>query len=341
MSGSLKDFVKTVKGNVPISELGLTLTHEHLSLDYEKFYLQPPAQLKLALDATIRLDTVGFIKQYPYSNYDNIKFYNVHSEILEEMKRYKKFGGGTIVENTSNGLKRDLELMKKVADTGVHVIAGTGYYVEHSQPSGDRRLSVEEMCDTIRKEMSFCGFIGEVGSSWPITEFERRSIQATGIMQDELKCSVSFHPGRDNYAPEEIMRIYTEAGGSAEKAIMSHVERTLSNVEQILEFSNLNCYCQFDLFGIECSFYQFNVKQDMPSDAQRIDYIKALIEEKKLEKILVSHDIHTKHRLSHYGGHGYSHLITNVFPQMKNKGMQDDQINQISIKNPSKWLSKS
>ena len=34
------------------------------------------------------------------------------------------------------------------------------------------------------------------------------------------------------------------------------------------------------------------------SDAQRIDAIKFLIEEEKIEdKILVSHDIHTKHRL--------------------------------------------
>ena len=34
------------------------------------------------------------------------------------------------------------------------------------------------------------------------------------------------------------------------------------------------------------------------SDAQRIDAIKFLIEEEKIEdRILVSHDIHTKHRL--------------------------------------------
>ena len=43
-------------------------------------------------------------------------------------------------------------------------------------------------------------------------------------MQKELKCPVSFHPGRNSKAPFEIMRIYTEAGGDPKKAIMSHLD---------------------------------------------------------------------------------------------------------------------
>jgi phosphotriesterase-related protein len=51
------------------------------------------------------------------------------------------------------------------------------------------------------------------------------------------------------------------------------------------------------LFGNECSFYQINPTADMPSDAQRIQKIMQLIEEKRSDRILVAHDIHTKHRL--------------------------------------------
>lgn len=36
---------------------------------------------------------------------------------------------------------------------------------------------------------------------------------------------------------------------------------------------------------------------DMPSDAQRIERIKWLLEDGNKDKILMSHDIHTKHRL--------------------------------------------
>lgn len=39
----------------------------------------------------------------------------------------QKNGGGTIVENTTLGIKRDINFYKNVAkETGVNVIAGTG-----------------------------------------------------------------------------------------------------------------------------------------------------------------------------------------------------------------------
>lgn len=67
--------------------------------------------------------------------------------------------------------------------------------------------------------------------------------------------------------------------------------------EDLLEFAKLGTYCQFDLFGTECSYYQLHMPIDMPSDAQRIDRLKVLRDDGKLDKLLMSHDIHTKHRL--------------------------------------------
>lgn len=72
---------------------------------------------------------------------------------------------------------------------------------------------------------------------------------------------------------------------------------TLTNDEDLLEFAKLGCYCQFDLFGTECSFYQLNPSLDMLSDAQRVDKIARLISEGRADHLLMSHDIHTKHRL--------------------------------------------
>jgi phosphotriesterase-related protein len=55
-------------------------------------------------------------------------------------------------------------------------------------------------------------------------EFERRAIQATGEVQAELGCPVSFHSGRHPDAPFEIIRLFQEAGGDVRKAVMSHLE---------------------------------------------------------------------------------------------------------------------
>ena len=64
------------------------------------------------------------------------------------------------------------------------------------------------------------------------------------------------------------------------------------------EFVNeYGCYCQFDLFGTENSYYQRKLALDYPNDAMRIAMIQNLINEQFENKILVAHDIHTKHRL--------------------------------------------
>ena len=73
---------------------------------------------------------------------------------------------------------------------------------------------------------------------------------------------------------------------------------TIQDHEKLSEFaSEFGSYCQFDLFGIENSYYQIKSTIDFPSDAQRIAMIQSLIGDKFEDKILMAHDIHTKHRL--------------------------------------------
>lgn len=72
---------------------------------------------------------------------------------------------------------------------------------------------------------------------------------------------------------------------------------TLIRDDHLIDFAGMGSYLEFDLFGIECSHYQLNRQFDMPSDAQRISRLYELIAEGYEDKILISQDIHTKHRL--------------------------------------------
>ena len=95
------------------------------------------------------------------------------------------------------------------------------------------------------------------------TEFERKSIQASAAGQEATGAPVSFHPGRVPESPFEIMRIFTEAGGNPKKSIMGHLERTIQNPGTLAEFAReFGSYCQFDLFGIENSYYQIKPEID-------------------------------------------------------------------------------
>lgn len=212
-----------------------------MSLDFDFFYNEPPKQLNDLFTNEISLANVGAIRQYPYGSRYNINFgdADTHRNVIEDVLLYKKYGGGTIVENSSHGLKRNLRFLYDVSiGTGVHLVAGTGHYINNVQSEEHLGLSVENMVKLYVEEIKNgvdlngdgktfvkCGFIGEVGSVYPIHEFERKAIEATALAQQQLQCPVSFHPGRDAEAPFEIVRLYLEAGGKPERCVMSHLDR--------------------------------------------------------------------------------------------------------------------
>ncbi|EDW80805.1 uncharacterized protein Dwil_GK11368 [Drosophila willistoni] len=344
--------VQTVLGAITPNLLGRTLTHEHVALDFEHFFRPPPADFERELQAKISMSTLGYVRMYPYSSKENVRFYD--EEALEAAKKdvllYKKHGGGSIVENSSYGLKRNLEFIVDLAkSTGVHFIAGTGHYIHAVQDASHASLTVEQMSDLYSKDIITgiqvngetvkCGFIGEVASVYPVHEFEKHSLQAAGEIQEVLGCGVSLHPHRVTNAPFEIMRLYMEAGGRANKCVMSHLDRTIFDIDELLEFAKLGCYMQYDLFGTECSYYQLNSTINMLSDGQRIDNLMKLIEEGLVDRLLMSHDIHTKHRLTSYGGHGYHHIHMNILPRMFAKGVTIEQVEQMTVTNPANWLA--
>ena len=39
-----------------------------------------------------------------------------------------------------------------------------------------------------------------------------------------------------------------------------------------------------------------------------------------------------------FGGHGFAHILNNVKPKMLIKGFTEEQVHQIMVKNPAKWL---
>lgn len=184
-----------------------------------------------------------------------------------------------------------------------------------------------------------CGVIGEIGCSWPITPFEKKSLQASGIAQADTGAPVIIHPGRYEYGPVECLRILQEAGGDVQKTVMSHLDRTIFDHKTLIELAETGCYLEYDLFGQQMVNYQGNPAVDMPSDSQRIQLIKFLIEQGYEDKVVISQDIYTRDRLLKYGGHGYAHIQVNIIPKMLKRGISQEVIDKIQIANPRIWLT--
>ncbi|XP_029444628.1 phosphotriesterase-related protein [Rhinatrema bivittatum] len=345
---SLSGKVQTVLGPVQPSQLGRTLTHEHLTMTFTCCYCPPPLGQEALSDEPISMKNLFWLKQNPYSHKENLQLNEEIEAIKEELLHYKAVGGGAIVENTTTGIGRDVKKLKWLAEeTGVHIIAGAGFYVDNTHSSETRDMSVEQLTEILVNEVqqgadgtsTKCGVIGEIGCSWPLTESERRVLQATAHAQAQLGCPVIIHPGRNGDAPFQIIRILQESGADISKTVMSHLDRTIFDENKLLEFAELGCILEYDLFGTELLNYYFNPAVDMPSDNERIKKLQILVDQGCDDRIVIAHDIHTKNRLVKYGGHGYSHILTNIIPKMLIRGISQEAVDKILVENPKRWLT--
>lgn len=345
---SLSGKVQTVLGLVDPDQLGRTMTHEHLTMSFECCYF-PPAPGDEAVAANpFQMQHMHWLRQNPYSCHENLLLQQETNAVRDELLIYKQAGGGAIVENTTTGLDRDLPTLKRLAqDTGLHIIAGAGYYVDSTHSEATKRMTVEQLTDVIVSEVLHgadgtdirCGVIGEIGTGWPITDSEKKVLRASAHAQTRLGCPVIIHPGRNPAAPREVVRILQEAGGDISKTVMSHLDRTIFDEGELLEFAKLGSYLEYDLFGTEMLNYPYNTDVDMPSDSQRVKALAFLIKEGYEDKLLVAHDIHTKNRLMKFGGHGYSHILKNIVPKMLTRGISQRQVDKILTDNPKCWLA--
>ncbi|XP_012225216.2 phosphotriesterase-related protein-like [Linepithema humile] len=364
MSNDNNELVQTVTGPVQLDSLGITLTHEHLSCDFQKLYEERIHEID-PIEENMNFSTISLLKRNPYSKFINLRFNDpdIIETMFYELSLFKNAGGKTIVENSSNGLRRDLKKLQVYSmQCEINIIAGTGYYTASVQNDLNLNFTHEEiynkllndLTNEIEGEESFkngdsnnnpkikAGFIGEVGSNWPIHEFEKRSIRATGEIQAQLHCPVNLNPGVEEEALREVIRLYQEAGGDSKKVAISNIDRTLWYEDKFMEFMDdtKHTYVQFDLFGTQHSFIQMRNKYyKILSDAQRMKRLAKLKDEGNLHRILISHDIHTKDRLVTYGGLGYAHILKNFVPHMLKRNFTINDTTILTTENPKRWLS--
>ena len=198
---------------------------------------------------------------------------------------------------------------------------------------------VKELTEGVGDTTIKCGVIGEIGCSWPLTPAEKKSLLAAAAAQSETGAPLIIHPGRNEPSPLEIVRILQEAGADINKTVMSHLDRTVFDRSKLLELASTGVYLEYDFFGIEVTYYQSNHATDIISDAQRIQNIKFLTSEGYADKVVIAHDVHTRHRLVKYGGHGYAHIQVNAVPKMLMRGISQEVVDKIQISNPKAWLT--
>lgn len=336
--------VQTVTDLIDSSELGITLAHDHVIFDGNFMYVEPQeASQKDLAHQKISLQNRGWVGYHWTSNLDNVELKD-EALAVSELHRFVAAGGRSIVDPTNIGLGREPKILHRIAEqTNMNIVMGAGYYLGVTHPDDMTERSEESITDEIISDITIgvdgteikAGMIGEIGCAYPWDKNEKKSLRAAVEASKETGAALMVHPGRDPNSPVEIAELVDQAGGDLSRTIICHIDRTCLDRSWLKDMAQTGCYLEYDLFGNESSYYPPNPKVDMPSDAERMDVILWHFENGYERQVLLSHDVATKHRLHAYGGLGYDHLITNVVPRIKQRGLSEENVSTLIVDNPA------
>ena len=341
--------VQTVLGPIDPSDLGTTLTHEHLLIDLSVLFQAPPveASAKDIFYSSLTPETLGYIRYHHAANYDNSRLLDVDTAI-DEAGLYKQYGGVSLVDATSIGISRDpIGLARISRATGVNIVMGAAFYVDVAHPDyvsahTEEHLTEQIICDVtegVDDTGIRSGVIGEVGCSWPLTDNERKVVRAAAKAQRATGAPILIHPGRNETSPLQIIEVLDGAGADLSRTIIGHLDRTVFEHSTLSAIGEAGCYFEWDLFGSESSYYRMNLDIQHPNDGTKLNDIAWVISEGYGEKIVIAHDICSRHRLLKYGGHGYFYILAQIVPMMRRRGFSEASIQNILVNNPASILT--
>ncbi|MBA2559418.1 MAG: phosphotriesterase-related protein, partial [Propionibacteriales bacterium] len=146
--------LRTVTGDVDPGSMGITLPHEHVLCD-SRVWLQEPKDATGRRFASAEPDMANlwWMRQFPNTN-SAVLVLDDEELAVTELQAFAGAGGSTVVELTPRGLGRDVEALARIAGlTGLHIVAGTGYYVAASHPPSIKTSSVEQLAEHMVAEL--------------------------------------------------------------------------------------------------------------------------------------------------------------------------------------------
>lgn len=298
--------VMTVLGEVAPDELGITLSHDHILVD--------GWGLRQLYEAILDDEQIA----------------------LAELVRYREAGGRTICDPTNNGLGRDPEALARLSRaSGVNIVMGAGWYREIVYPESITTTSTAELAAQLVREITDGvgetgirpGFIGEIGTErGHITPHAERVFRAAGRAHAETGIPILTHTTHWGELALEQLDLLAEEGVDPEAVIVSHLGDR-KGVEHMLPIAERGAWINIDNLAFIDGYAPL---------AFRIDNIVEMCRRGLADRVMLSNDICELGQLAAYGGVGYDNVITNVVPLLREQGVSDADIEQMTVTNPAR-----
>ena len=307
-STRMDGILMTVNGPVPSGEMGVSLVHEHILVDF------------------IGADSITDRR------WDKSK---VTDRALPFLKQIRELGCNTLIECTPAYLGRDPILLKTLSDSsGLNIVTNTGYYgavnnkyiPRHAFTETADQLAarwINEWNSGIDGSGVKPGFIKIGVEKGNLTELHKKLAVAAARTHLQTGLTIASHTGPALPAFEQI-DILKQEGVAPEAFIWVHAQSE-TDLTSHVKAARMGAWISLD-----------GLNDNNLSDYVRM--IKNLKENNLLNKILLSHDAGWYHPGEENGGgyRGYTTLFEKLIPVLRNEQISEKEIKQLLVLNPAK-----
>lgn len=301
----------TVKGEISAKQMGKTLPHEHVLVDF------------IGADSVSR------------DRYDQEEVIKV---VLPYLKEIKELGCQTFIECTPAYLGRDPELLVRLSEaSGLNIITNTGYYGARQnqylphfafEETADQLAGrwINEWLNGIDNTNVRPGFIKIAVDQGELTDIHEKLVRAAARTHLNTGLIIASHTGPAIGAFEEI-EILKEEGVDPSAFIWVHAQAE-ENLQYHVKAAKMGAWISFDGLGWGKPEIYIQMLNNMKSHDL-------------LHKVLISHDAGWYHVGEPNGGNfiGFTTLFKKLLPALTDSGFTDDEINLLLVDNPAEAFS--
>jgi phosphotriesterase-related protein len=298
--------VMTVTGRRPARDLGVTLPHEHVLVDF-----------------------VGAAGIRP-GRYDPDEAFRA---ALPHLRRVRELGAASLVECTPAYLGRDPSLLKRLSEaSGLRILTNTGYYggaAEKYLPADVHEEDADGLADRWLIEWAEGidgtgvrpGFIKTRLDGHPLTATEQKLLRAAARVHLDTGLAIAAHTERGAVALAEL-DILAQEGVSGSAFIWVHAQNEGDETLHA-RAAERGAWVEFD--GLASDTVE-----------QHVAFARGMTDRGYLGQVLVSHDAGWYHVGEPGGGtfRSFDTLFTGFLPALRRGGFTDEQIRTLTASNP-------
>ena len=313
--------VETVRGPVQVTDLGRTLMHEHI------FLLEPEA-----------LQNYGHAFGEAYWDEEERV-----ADAVAKLGAVREAGLRTIVDPTAPGIGRYIPRIQRINESvDLHIIVATGIYTFLGLPNflaaretkDIARLFVRELETGIDDTGVRAGFLKCAVEHYGLAGDVPRILAAIAAASNETGAPVMVHTNAEHRTGLLALETLTEAGVPPGRIVIAHAGDS-NDMEYLRAIADTGAWLGCDRFGIE----HFNPMAD------RIATLTTLLGEGYGDRIHLSHDAACFYDFMvgnpFFADEKPDYLLLShtVLPELLQRGVTQEQIDQMMVANPERFFS--